>query len=156
MTKHRKIKRGNFVKYAGHEWIVKDKKKKKYQLVRRQVVVGHTIWAPKEKIKLADQTWRSELRTGDPINLFIGGIWTSASVLRREGSTLCIQPCFNNFTIRLNQNGMDYFDYHHTPDDTLDKIDPEELKQNVAAYVVAAYLAADADADFRLPVKEQE
>lgn len=59
-------------------------------------------------------------------------------------------------TIRLNQNGMDYFDYHHTPDDTLDKIDPEELKQNVAAYVVAAYLAADADADFRLPVKEQE
>ena len=92
------------MKYAGHEWIVKDKKKKKYQLVRRQVVVGHTIWAPKEKIKLADQTWRSELRTGDPINLFIGGIWTSASVLRREGSTLCIQPCFNNFTIRLNQN----------------------------------------------------
>ena len=52
-------------------------------------------------------------------------------------------------TIRLNQNGMDYFDYNHTPDDTLDKIDPEELKQNVAAYVVAAYLAADADADFR-------
>jgi Iap family predicted aminopeptidase len=52
-------------------------------------------------------------------------------------------------TIRLEQNGMDYFDYHHTPDDTLDKIIPEELKQNVAAYVVATYLAADADADFR-------
>jgi Zn-dependent M28 family amino/carboxypeptidase len=56
-------------------------------------------------------------------------------------------------TIRLEQNGMDYFDYHHTPDDTLDKIDPQELKQNVAAYVVATYLAADADADFRFKEK---
>lgn len=56
-------------------------------------------------------------------------------------------------TIRLEQNGMDYFDYHHTPDDTLDKIIPEELKQNVAAYVVATYLAADADADFRAQKK---
>lgn len=52
-------------------------------------------------------------------------------------------------TIRLEQNGMDYFDYHHTPDDTLDKVDPVELKQNVAAYVVATFLAADADGDFR-------
>jgi hypothetical protein len=52
-------------------------------------------------------------------------------------------------TIRLEQNGMDYFDYHHTPDDTLDKIVPAELQQNVAAYVVATYLAADAEVDFR-------
>ena len=29
---------------------------------------------------------------------------------------------------------MRYFDYHHTPDDTLDKIDPEQLRQNVAAW----------------------
>jgi hypothetical protein len=56
-------------------------------------------------------------------------------------------------TIRLEQNGMDYFDYHHTPDDTLDKIVPAELKQNVAAYVVATYLAADAEADFRPEAK---
>lgn len=56
-------------------------------------------------------------------------------------------------TVRLEQNGMDYFNYHHTPDDTLDKIVPQELKQNVAAYVVMAYLAADADADFRPEAK---
>ena len=36
--------------------------------------------------------------------------------------------------ISLNQDGMRYFDYHHTPDDTLDKIDPEQLRQNVAAW----------------------
>jgi carboxypeptidase Q len=45
----------------------------------------------------------------------------------------------------LNQDGTDYFDYHHTANDTLDKIDPEALRQNVAAWAVFAYLAADSD-----------
>jgi carboxypeptidase Q len=36
--------------------------------------------------------------------------------------------------ISLSQDGMRYFDIHHTPDDTLDKIDPEQLRQNVAAW----------------------
>ena len=36
--------------------------------------------------------------------------------------------------VSLNQNGMRYFDIHHTPDDTLDKIDREALRQNVAAW----------------------
>lgn len=52
-------------------------------------------------------------------------------------------------TVHLLQNGMDYFDLHHTPDDTLDKIDPEKLAQNVAAYAVFAYLAAELDVQFR-------
>lgn len=52
-------------------------------------------------------------------------------------------------TIRLNQNGMDYFDLHHTPDDTLDKIRPDELAQNVAAYAATIYLVADSDVEFR-------
>jgi Zn-dependent M28 family amino/carboxypeptidase len=48
----------------------------------------------------------------------------------------------------LNQDGTHYFDYHHTPDDTLDKIDPAALTQNVAAYAVSAYVAAMTDEDF--------
>ena len=36
--------------------------------------------------------------------------------------------------ISLSQDGTRYFDIHHTPDDTLDKIDPEQLRQNVAAW----------------------
>jgi hypothetical protein len=36
--------------------------------------------------------------------------------------------------VSLNQDGTRYFDYHHTPDDTLDKIDPAQLRQNVAAW----------------------
>ena len=53
-------------------------------------------------------------------------------------------------TFRLSQNGMDYFDLHHTPDDTLDKIKPDELAQNVAAYAAAIYLAADSEVEFRI------
>ncbi len=47
------------------------------------------------------------------------------------------------------QNGMDYFDYHHTPDDTFDKINPEEFRQNVAVYAAFTYIAAETGWDFR-------
>lgn len=36
-----------------------------------------------------------------------------------------------------------YFDYHHTPADTLDKIDPKELAQDTAALAALAYTLAD-------------
>ncbi|MDZ4729685.1 MAG: M28 family peptidase [Xanthomonadales bacterium] len=45
--------------------------------------------------------------------------------------------------IGLNQDATYYFDYHHTDDDTLDKIDPAALRQSVAAYVIVSYLLAD-------------
>lgn len=51
--------------------------------------------------------------------------------------------------IELNQSGWDYFNYHHTPDDTLDKVDRTTLRQNVAAYAISAYLAAEMDWNFR-------
>jgi Zn-dependent M28 family amino/carboxypeptidase len=42
-----------------------------------------------------------------------------------------------------------YFDYHHTPADTLDKVDPKELAQNTAAVAALAYAIADSDLDLR-------
>lgn len=50
--------------------------------------------------------------------------------------------------VDLAQDGTRYFDYHHTADDTLAAIDPEQLRQNIAAYAVFAYLAAEQDWDF--------
>lgn len=44
---------------------------------------------------------------------------------------------------RLKQDGTDYFDYHHTANDTLDKIDSKALQQNVAAWAVVAFKAAN-------------
>lgn len=47
------------------------------------------------------------------------------------------------------QNGIDYFDYHHTPDDTFDKIKVDEFRQNVAVYAAFTYIAAETGWDFR-------
>ncbi|WP_205967455.1 M20/M25/M40 family metallo-hydrolase [Aquisalinus luteolus] len=54
--------------------------------------------------------------------------------------------------VTLKQNGWDYFDLHHTHDDTLDKIDPDDIAQNVAAYAAFVWMAANMDGDFRDPV----
>ncbi|MEO7198662.1 MAG: peptidase M28 family protein, partial [Dokdonella sp.] len=50
--------------------------------------------------------------------------------------------------LTLMQDATRYFDWHHTANDTLDKIVPAELAQNVAAYAAFAYMAAQADGDF--------
>ncbi len=39
--------------------------------------------------------------------------------------------------------GSTYFNYHHTPADTIDKIDPDLLSQNVAVLATVAYILAD-------------
>ena len=60
-------------------------------------------------------------------------------VLRRAGVPV----------VTPSQDGRDYFDYHHTPDDTFDKIDPEEFRQNIAVYAAFSYIAAETGWDFR-------
>ena len=44
----------------------------------------------------------------------------------------------------LNVDGSRYFDIHHTPADTLDKVNPRELALCVATLAVMAYVVADA------------
>ena len=51
-------------------------------------------------------------------------------------------------TFKLAQDGTKYFDLHHTADDTMDKIVPEEIAQNVAAWIVFVALAAEYQGDF--------
>jgi Zn-dependent M28 family amino/carboxypeptidase len=41
------------------------------------------------------------------------------------------------------QDGRDYFKYHHTAADTLDKIVPQELRENAAAMAVLGYTLAN-------------
>ncbi len=55
---------------------------------------------------------------------------------------------------RLQQDGTDYFDLHHTADDTLDKVVPENLSQNAAAYAVFAYIAANSEHKITRPKKQ--
>lgn len=51
--------------------------------------------------------------------------------------------------VDFNQDMSRYFDLHHAADDTLDKIDPAELSQNVAVWAAFLYTVANSDVDFR-------
>ncbi|MDP1535435.1 MAG: M20/M25/M40 family metallo-hydrolase, partial [Rubrivivax sp.] len=53
--------------------------------------------------------------------------------------------------VQLSQDGTNYFDVHHTANDTLDRIDPATLPQNVACWAVVAWLAAQAPLRFGPP-----
>jgi len=46
-------------------------------------------------------------------------------------------------TFGETQDGRVYFNYHHTPADTLDKVVPRELRENVAAMAVLAFTLAE-------------
>lgn len=57
-----------------------------------------------------------------------------------------------SFALRLQAD--DYFNFHHTADDTFDKIDSKRITQASVAYAVFAWLAADAPIDFGSASKE--
>ena len=46
-------------------------------------------------------------------------------------------------TLGIMQDGRTYFNYHHTSADTLDKVDPQSLRENAAAMAVMAYALAN-------------
>ena len=51
--------------------------------------------------------------------------------------------------INFMQNSNDYMKYHHTPNDTFDKIIPEDMRYLTAAYTTMFFLAAEMDIDYR-------
>jgi len=51
--------------------------------------------------------------------------------------------------LHLRQNLNGYFRYHHTPNDTFDKIIPEDMRYLTAAYATLFFVAAEMDVDFR-------
>ncbi len=51
--------------------------------------------------------------------------------------------------LNFSQNSNDYFKYHHTPNDTFDKIIAEDMRYLTAAYSTIFYIAAEIPIDFR-------
>jgi carboxypeptidase Q len=45
--------------------------------------------------------------------------------------------------LALRTTGAHYFDWHHSRADTVDKVNPEDLRANIAAMAVMAYVLAD-------------
>ena len=90
----------------------------------------------------ADRIWKVDSRLGQEreaeakaLQLALAPLGiVPGSLERADGSD--IEPLLNAGLpgVGLSQDGTHYFDIHHTPDDTLDKVDPEQLRQNVAAW----------------------
>lgn len=81
-----------------------------------------------------------------PLNLEAG------STTANGGSDLRPLRALGVPVLDLSQDATDYFDVHHTVNDTIAKVDRKALDQVVAAYAVSAYLAATKSGDFgRLP-----
>ena len=62
----------------------------------------------------------------------------------------------NLAVVDLSQDGTRYFDIHHTPDDTLDKIDPAALRQNVAVWTAVVGVLANEPGEIQPPAAAAE
>jgi len=49
----------------------------------------------------------------------------------------------------VHQDASRYFDWHHSSEDTLDKVDADQLNQAVATWASFVYIAANSDIDFK-------
>jgi Zn-dependent M28 family amino/carboxypeptidase len=90
----------------------------------------------------ADKIWKVDSKLGDarkPEAEAIGKVLAplgivTGSFTEADGSDIGPMLADGLPGVGLSQDGTRYFDLHHTPDDTLDKIDPAQLRQNVAAW----------------------
>jgi hypothetical protein len=103
----------------------------------------------------ADRVWRFETNlpgtakaVGDRLAVALQPLGITRGT-GQAGDGTDIGPLFRNgvAAIDLNQSGLDYFDYHHTPEDTLERVDPAALRQNVAAYATMLQIVANASED---------
>ena len=104
----------------------------------------------------ADRVWRFQTNLPDnakPIGDRLAAALAPLGVVRGRdpaGEGTDVEPILKAgqvAAIDMNQDGLRYFDYHHTPEDTLDRIDPAQLRQNVAAWTTMLAIVADAPED---------
>ncbi len=69
---------------------------------------------------------------------------TRGAAVAGDGTDIAPTLAHNVAAVDLAQSGLRYFDLHHTPDDTLDKVDPVQLRQNVAAWTAMLAVVANA------------
>lgn len=100
----------------------------------------------------ADRVWRFDVKLPDAakpvaerlrIALAPLGITAGSTV---AGGGADVAPIIKGGAsgIDLQQDGTRYFDLHHTPEDTLDKVDKAQLQQNVAAWTAMLAIVANA------------
>ena len=100
----------------------------------------------------ADRIWRCEVNLPDGAKPIADRLQTALAPLGisrgsgvgGDGTDVGPTLALGVAAVDLNQDGTRYFDTHHTPDDTLDRIDPEQLRQNVAAWTTMLAIVANA------------
>jgi carboxypeptidase Q len=104
----------------------------------------------------AGRIWKMTTRVApeaEPLMAHINNLIEPLGIARGEGDVASAGPDLSPMIakgmpgFRFVQDGSDYFDLHHTADDTLDKITPSDLDQNVAAFLVFTWLASQSDLD---------
>jgi len=104
----------------------------------------------------ADRVWRFAVNlpsAADPVADRLASALAPLGIVRgkeKAGDGADIEPLVKAGVpvIDLNQSGIRYFDIHHTPEDTLDRIDPAQLAQNVAAWTTMLAIVANAPENF--------
>lgn len=97
------------------------------------------VWAVKIKMAAANKALGERIVSAlNPI-----GVVFSASTPHGGTDIDAIAAQQKLAVIDLQQDGTRYFDIHHTPDDTLDKIDPAQLEQNVEAWATVLGIVAN-------------
>ncbi len=100
----------------------------------------------------ADRVWRVDFNlatANKPLRDKIAAALAPMGIVvgeRKAGGGTDVEPVIaaqKLAVIDLNQDGTRYFDLHHTPDDTLDKVDPVQLEQNVAAWTAVLGVVAN-------------
>jgi len=68
-----------------------------------------------------------------------------AATVREGGGGADISPLMRDGVpgLGLFTAGVHYFDWHHSPADTVDKIDPQDFRLNIGALAVMSYVLAD-------------
>ncbi|MEO1472813.1 MAG: M20/M25/M40 family metallo-hydrolase [Pseudomonadota bacterium] len=111
----------------------------------------------------AGKIWRFQTRFGDAALPYARAMQSLLAKLgvtpgnnqARGGPDIGVLAQAGVPVVTPGQNGSDYFDYHHTPDDTFDKINPEDFRQNVAVYAAFVWLASETGWDFRARFEEE-
>ncbi len=130
-----------------------------------QGLYGGRVYAESQKDKIRDSQIVMESDSGPGRVYEFGGRWSKdaepamaqvAELLKPLGiaytpgqgeaeSEMSLMQAAGSAAGAFAHDASRYFDLHHTPDDTLDKVDPEDLRVDVAAYATLAFIAANVD-----------
>ncbi len=108
----------------------------------------------------AGKIWRFDTQFSNSALSFADKVFSKVSTLGLTrghnralgGPNIAILPKLGVPVIGLIQDANQYFDFHHSSDDTLNKIIEADLQQNVAVYSLVVAMIANSDLQFRDPL----